>query len=78
MPVNLVEPKEPNAKPETTMPPPRASRRPAPPLFRDLEELRSGHRIGGHARERVLHLVIALAGAGVVFGILYTSMLVFE
>jgi hypothetical protein len=43
-----------------------------------LEELRSGQRIGGHAHERMLHMLIALVGAGVVFGILYVSMLFFE
>jgi hypothetical protein len=49
-----------------------------PPQFGDLEDLRSGHRIGGHKHERMLHFMVGLLGTGVVFFVLYASMLLLE
>ena len=73
MPVNLIESKAPDVVPEMAMPPP-ASAHPEPPLFRGMEELRSRHRISSHGHERMLHIIAALAGTGVVFGVLYASI----
>jgi hypothetical protein len=75
MPVDLA--KAPNVVPEVPMPPP-ANRHSEVPLFRGLDELRSGHCIGCHGHERMLHMVAALLGTGVVFGVLYASMLLLE
>jgi hypothetical protein len=76
MPVSIVEPRGSEVVRETVLP--RTTHDVEPPQFGGLEELRSGHRIGGRAHERMLHFVVGLTGTGVVFAMLYASMLLLE
>jgi hypothetical protein len=76
MPVSIVAPEASDAVRDTALPP--LSCDVEPPLFGHLEGSRSGHRIGGRAHERMFHFVVGLFGTGVVFAILYASMLLLE